>query len=131
MNGFPPEFATLWDAEVKPHIINNCTPEYAALKNLPNLSEAEQKKEVQRIVDAGYHDFVGQLFIGDLVGAVEHALADDRIDLNFINSFYQVYGVLNDEDYWQHNYAGDPDGQETMNIAKLREYINQLARMIA
>lgn len=130
MDGFPSEFATLWDAEVKPHIMNNCTPEYAALKNLPNLSKEAQKKEVQRIVDAGYHDFVGQLFIGDMVRAVEHALADDRMDLNFINCFWQVYGVLNDEEYWQHNYADDPDGQETQNIAKLKDYINQLAKMI-
>ncbi|MDD2299472.1 MAG: hypothetical protein PHN69_04450 [Candidatus Pacebacteria bacterium] len=130
MTRFSQEFKTLWDTEVKPHIINNCIPEYAALKSLPQLSSEDQKKEVNRIASMGYHDFIGQLFIGDLVWTVEHALADDRIDLNFTNSFYQVYGVLNDDDYWQHNYAGDPDGQETKNIAKLRDYINKLAGMI-
>ncbi|MFA7170952.1 MAG: hypothetical protein WC180_03090 [Candidatus Paceibacterota bacterium] len=130
MNEFPPEFVTLWDTEVKSHIMNNCIPEYAALKNLSNISKEAQKKEVQRIADVGYHDFVGQLFIGNMVGAVEHALADGRTDLNFINCFWQVHGVLNDEKYWQHNYAEDPDGQETQNIAKLKDYINRLAEMI-
>jgi hypothetical protein len=127
MDGFTPEFKILWDTEVKAHI-KKCTPEFTILCTLPGLPEEMQKAALNKLQEKGYVDVMAQYFIGRMVGAVEHALADDRKDLGFIQSFSQIHGTLNDKDYWE-NFP-NKETEEAKNLLKLRDYINRLAEMV-
>jgi hypothetical protein len=129
MSGFKSEFKVLWDTKVKAQV-EKCSPEYERLMTLPkNLSE-EAAKALAEELTAKYHDPYGQQFIGALVWAVEHALADDRKDLNFLNSFFQIHGVLNNEGFWQAAFGDDLECEEALNYKALKEYMNQLEALL-
>lgn len=129
MTVFKPEFKTLWDTKVRAQV-QKCSPEYERLMGLPeDLSEEDAKTLAEELLTK-YHDPYGQQFIGALVWAVEHALADDRKDLNFINSFFQIHGVLNDPGFWEAAFGEDPECEEAKNYALLKDYMNQLEALL-
>jgi hypothetical protein len=129
MSQFKKEFSVLWDTEVKKQI-QKCTPEYETLRKMDNVSEADAKILYEEIQAKGYHDVYGQYVIGNLIWVVEHALADDRLDLNFISTFSQIRGTLNDDEYWGNVFGVEIECDEAKELMKLRDYINLLGDMI-
>jgi len=129
MSQFKKEFSALWDTEVKEQI-QKCTPEYETLRKMDNVSEADAKILYKEIQAKGYHDVYGQYVIGNLIWAVEHALADDRLDLNFITTFCQVRETLNNDEYWENVFGTEIECEEAKELMKLRDYINRLGDMI-
>jgi len=127
MTDFSDKFKVLWDTKVKAQI-EKCTPHYKTVSDMERglYSTEEAKKLLQEIRSSGYKDTYGQYAIGSLVWAVEHALADGRPDLNFIQNFYMVHGCLNDEGYWTNVHNNDFSTEEAKNLIVLRDMINEL-----
>lgn len=124
---FEKEFINLWDTKVKQQVMK-CSPEYINIRMLESedISKEEKQKLVKEMNSKGYKDLLAQFYIGNLVWAVEHALADNREDLNFLNSFMQVRDCLNSESYWQNVFKGDEESEEAKNLKELAQMMNEL-----
>lgn len=131
MTGFSDEFRELWDTKVKAQIAK-CTPECETIANIQRgfYTVEEATRLLREIKAKGYKDVYGQFCIGELIWVVEHALADDRQDLNFIQHFYQVHGCLNDEGYWTNVHKNDLTTEESKNLLILRDLINEMYKLL-
>lgn len=129
--GFNKEFIEMWDTKVKEKA-KECSKGYDLLCKLQydNLSEDEKNKIVEQIKEKNIQDINAVWYIGKLIWAVEHALADDRTDLNFINSTYQVKSCLNSESYWENVWKNDFSSEEAKNLKELGSLMEDLMSLI-
>lgn len=131
MDGFSDKFKELWQNKVWQQI-KICTPEYANIRKLESgrLSTEEKDKLIAEIREKDYKDIEGQYYIGELVCVVEHALADNRKNLNFVQHMMQVHGCLNDDSYWTNVFENDFSSNEAKELLKLKGLINELYKLI-
>jgi len=94
------EFVKFWDEKIKPFAGKCC--------------------EIENPVDK-----YAKEFIASMGAAVEHDLADDRVlGLGGINTFMQIRGVLNDNEYYT-NVHHDEDNDETKLLKEFGNIMNK------
>lgn len=128
---FSNKFKSKWDNEVKKQA-KICSKGYDLLCKLEydNLSESEKVEISEEFNKLNVQDYNAVWYVGKLIWAVEHALADDRTDLNFINSTAQVNGCLNSESYWENVWKNDFSSEEASNLKLMGEMMKELMKLI-
>jgi len=94
------EFITTWDTKIKPFAVECC-----------NINEPK--------------DTLAKEYIGDMIFAVEHDIADGRVlGLMGLNCILQINGCLNDGDYYK-NVHSDVDNTETNKLKALGRLLKE------
>ena len=106
-------FSSLWDTEVR-QLAQNCVtePKLIELMCKANSYKAtDEEKEYLKEMSAKYKDIYGMYYISDMIGKVEHALADGREPLAKL-AVTNVYSVLSRPSYFQNLFDENEDDEE-------------------
>ena len=120
-------FSIIWDTEVK-SLAKACVKE-PELVRLMGLSEdykpSKEEKEYVQSLSGKYKDPYGMYYISNMIGKVEHALADGRTNIAEL-AIAQVYEVINRPTYFQNVFQGDENNEEWKTRAALRDGLYKL-----
>jgi hypothetical protein len=128
-------FKMLWDTKVKQTAVDclktlkDADAETIMIGMLPE----EEKESATEAFLLKYVDTTGMDYISQMIGAIEHDLADNRIiGMNAINLISAVKGCLNkdNESYWTNVWKNDLTSETAQNFVKLGNEMEELVRVM-
>ena len=122
-------FSKIWDTEVKA-LAQACVtePEFVRLMNQGEGYEpSKEEKEYLESISVKYKDLYGMYRISEMIGEIEHALADGRMTMAEL-AVVKIYEVLNAPSYFQIVFHSDENDEEWKSRAALRDGLYKLLR---
>lgn len=121
-----PNFATIWDKEVRELAKACINEEVVNMLNRTNdkpLTEEEERKLEEW--NNQYVDLLAMCYISSMCFQIEHGLADNRIwQVGLAVS--QVYNTLNSESYWRIVFNNNQESEEAKKLIRLRDGLRKL-----
>lgn len=128
MVGFNDKFKKYWTDTVKPHT-EKCTPEAEKLYELPDLSEADQKKLLDSMIE--YRDLPGQVYIAEMRDIIDMAIEENVVDEDVMDVLYQIQSTLNSQEYWDLAFPGEfANCDEAVGRRELKNMMNELVGLV-
>jgi len=113
----------LWDIKVNT-LARKCI-DVEIMHTLTNINESNKDGLNKFINDRGVHDVRAMNNVSQMMWAVEHDLADDRlykIALDIAN----VHATLNSDSYWKNVWNDDLSSSEARNLKNLAIGLNEM-----
>jgi len=122
------KFTMFWDTKVKPQAII-CAKGYNLMCKIEreDIPEYDENNEtLKELREMNIQDLTATWYIGQMIGSVEHDLADGRKGLGLLNSVMQVNETLSSKSYWVNVWENDFTSEEAQRLNKLGELMNEL-----
>ena len=106
-------FSSLWGTEVK-QLAQACVTEPKLIQLMckgDSYEPTDEEKKYLKEMSEKYKDIYGMYYISDMIGKVEHALADGREPLAKL-AVTNVYSVLSRPSYFKNLFDENEDDEE-------------------